>query len=209
MLTTWHVVSGNRPGEELAIVMPDGKEHQADEGTIQRIGKVDMADKITDKQEQDTAFNKALISLNKAIELNPNLGFRAFQARANLKKNLGLLSDALEDWDLIIEREKDKLVWMYTERAKIFLELNRKEDALSDLEIALSLDMDIKWNRGALPEALAQHALLARDLGDLPLACSSVKRSIDLEDEGVWERRHSFSKQGWWTNDCNISVSFD
>lgn len=43
VLTAWHVVSGNRPGEELAITTPDGKNHQLEQGTIQRLGKVDMA----------------------------------------------------------------------------------------------------------------------------------------------------------------------
>ena len=28
VLTAWHVVSGNRPGEEVGIYTPDGKQHQ-------------------------------------------------------------------------------------------------------------------------------------------------------------------------------------
>jgi S1-C subfamily serine protease len=43
VLTAWHVVSGQRQGEELAIYTPDGKAHQAVDGSIQQIGKVDMA----------------------------------------------------------------------------------------------------------------------------------------------------------------------
>ncbi len=43
VLTAWHVVSGNRPGEELAIITPDGKEHQLEQGSIERLGEVDMA----------------------------------------------------------------------------------------------------------------------------------------------------------------------
>ena len=43
VLTAWHVVSGNRPGEELAIFTPDGKAHQLEQGSIQRLGEVDMA----------------------------------------------------------------------------------------------------------------------------------------------------------------------
>ncbi|WP_413413327.1 tetratricopeptide repeat protein [Prochlorococcus sp. MIT 0701] len=43
VLTAWHVVEGNRPGEELAIFTPDGKEHQLEQGSIQRLGEVDMA----------------------------------------------------------------------------------------------------------------------------------------------------------------------
>ena len=43
VLTAWHVVSGNRPGEEVGIYTPDGKQHQLEQGSIQRLGEVDMA----------------------------------------------------------------------------------------------------------------------------------------------------------------------
>ena len=43
VLTAWQVVSGNNRGEELAIFTPDGKEHQLEQGSIQRLGQVDMA----------------------------------------------------------------------------------------------------------------------------------------------------------------------
>ena len=43
MLTAWHVVSGNRPGEEVGIYTSDGNEHQLEQGSIQRLGEVDMA----------------------------------------------------------------------------------------------------------------------------------------------------------------------
>jgi tetratricopeptide (TPR) repeat protein len=43
VLTAWHVVSGNRPGEEVGIYTPDGKQNQLVQGSIQRLGQVDMA----------------------------------------------------------------------------------------------------------------------------------------------------------------------
>jgi S1-C subfamily serine protease len=43
VLTAWHVVSDQRPGEELAIYMPDGKQYQLERGSIQRLGNVDLA----------------------------------------------------------------------------------------------------------------------------------------------------------------------
>lgn len=43
VLTAWHVISGQRAGEELTITTADGKEHQIDERTIQRIPDVDLA----------------------------------------------------------------------------------------------------------------------------------------------------------------------
>jgi hypothetical protein len=43
VLTAWHVVSGQRPGEELDIYTPDGQRHQLEQGSIKRLGDVDMA----------------------------------------------------------------------------------------------------------------------------------------------------------------------
>ena len=43
VLTAWHVLSGNRPGEEVGIYTPDGKQNQLVQGSIQRLGQVDMA----------------------------------------------------------------------------------------------------------------------------------------------------------------------
>ena len=38
VLTAWHVVSGQRPGEELDIYTPDGQSHQLEKGSIKRLG---------------------------------------------------------------------------------------------------------------------------------------------------------------------------
>ena len=43
VLTAWHVVSGQRPGEELDVYTPDGQFHSVEQGSIQRLGDVDMA----------------------------------------------------------------------------------------------------------------------------------------------------------------------
>jgi len=43
VLTAWHVVSDQRPGEELDIYTPDGQHHQLAQGSIRRLGKVDLA----------------------------------------------------------------------------------------------------------------------------------------------------------------------
>ena len=46
VLTAWHVVSGQRPGEELDVFTADGRRHSVVEGSIKRVGKVDMAELI-------------------------------------------------------------------------------------------------------------------------------------------------------------------
>ena len=43
VLTAWHVVSAQNPGEELAIYTSDGIQHQLDRGSIERVGNVDLA----------------------------------------------------------------------------------------------------------------------------------------------------------------------
>ena len=43
VLTAWHVVSGHRPGEELDVYTSDGQFHSVEQGSIQRLGDVDMA----------------------------------------------------------------------------------------------------------------------------------------------------------------------
>lgn len=43
VLTAWHVVSGQRAGEELDIYTPDGQRHQLEQGSIKRLGEVDLA----------------------------------------------------------------------------------------------------------------------------------------------------------------------
>ena len=43
VLTAWHVVSGQRPGEELDVYTPDGQRHKVEQGSIKRLGEVDMA----------------------------------------------------------------------------------------------------------------------------------------------------------------------
>ena len=43
VLTAWHVVSSQGPREELDVYTPDGKRHSVEQGSIQRLGAVDMA----------------------------------------------------------------------------------------------------------------------------------------------------------------------
>jgi V8-like Glu-specific endopeptidase len=43
VLTAWHVVSGQKHGEELEIYTSDGKRHSVTQGSIRRLGEVDLA----------------------------------------------------------------------------------------------------------------------------------------------------------------------
>jgi len=43
VLTAWHVVSGQRPGEELDIYTPDRKRYPVEQASIRRLGEVDLA----------------------------------------------------------------------------------------------------------------------------------------------------------------------
>ncbi|WP_255019852.1 serine protease [Cyanobium sp. WKJ7-Wakatipu] len=43
VLTAWHVVSDQKPGEELDIFVRDGSRQQLERGSIKRLGEVDLA----------------------------------------------------------------------------------------------------------------------------------------------------------------------
>jgi len=43
VLTAWHVVSGQRPGEELDLYTPDGRRHSTEKVSMRRLGEVDLA----------------------------------------------------------------------------------------------------------------------------------------------------------------------
>lgn len=43
VLTAWHVVSGQKHGEEIDIYTSDGKQHSVTQGSIKRLGEVDLA----------------------------------------------------------------------------------------------------------------------------------------------------------------------
>jgi len=43
VLTAWHVVSDQNTDEELAIYTSDGRQHQLERGSIERVGNVDLA----------------------------------------------------------------------------------------------------------------------------------------------------------------------
>lgn len=43
VLTAWHVVSAQNPGEELDVITPDGKRYPLEQGSIQRLDQVDLA----------------------------------------------------------------------------------------------------------------------------------------------------------------------
>jgi hypothetical protein len=43
VLIAWHVVESQRPGEGLDIFTPDGQRRKHEQGSIKRLGEVDMA----------------------------------------------------------------------------------------------------------------------------------------------------------------------
>ena len=44
VLTAWHVISDQKPGEELDIYTSDGQRHQLEQGSIRRLGTLDLAE---------------------------------------------------------------------------------------------------------------------------------------------------------------------
>lgn len=44
VLTAWHVVSGQNPGEELSVYTSDGRQHPVEAGSIRRVGDIDLGE---------------------------------------------------------------------------------------------------------------------------------------------------------------------
>ena len=65
VITAWHVLQENLPGEEVAIITSDGKEHLWESKSLQRLGKVDMAVlTFTSKKSYKTATIGEVESVN-------------------------------------------------------------------------------------------------------------------------------------------------
>jgi Flp pilus assembly protein TadD len=82
---------------------------------------------------KDTA--KALIDLNKAIQLNPNESF-AFNLRGMIHKRRGDLNNALADFSHCIEIDPNT-GYHYTNRAYVYLQLGDTLAARRDLKEAI------------------------------------------------------------------------
>lgn len=66
VLTAWHVVSGQRPGEELAVFTSDGQQYQVEQGSISQIGNVDLG-MLTFRSP--SKYETAKVSSAKSVEI--------------------------------------------------------------------------------------------------------------------------------------------
>jgi len=82
VLTAWHVVSGQRPGEELDIYTPDGQRHPVEQGSIKKLGEVDMAVLTF---SSSTAYEVARVGDVKSISSGDQVLVAGFPAGANGK----------------------------------------------------------------------------------------------------------------------------
>ncbi len=101
VLTAWHVVSGQRPGEELDIYTPDGERHSAEKGSIKRLGDFDLSTlsfSSTSNYKIATIGNINDITRGENLfvsgfPINNNNKFRlekgSFVAKANINVNQG------------------------------------------------------------------------------------------------------------------------
>jgi len=90
VLTAWHVVSGQRPGEELDIYTPDGQRHPVEQGSIRRLGQVDMA---VLSFSSSTAYEVARVGDVKSVSSGDQVVVAGFPRGSNgqIKLNYGEL----------------------------------------------------------------------------------------------------------------------
>ncbi|MCP9909902.1 trypsin-like peptidase domain-containing protein [Cyanobium sp. BA20m-p-22] len=65
VLTAWHVVAGQRPGEELAVYTSDARAHAVDSSSIRQINGADLASLTFASDE-----NYAIARLGRGLEIN-------------------------------------------------------------------------------------------------------------------------------------------
>jgi S1-C subfamily serine protease len=75
VLTAWHVVSGQRAGEELDIYTPDGKRHPVEQGSIKRLGDVDL---VVLSFTSSTSYEAARVGDAKSVSSGSNIYVSGF-----------------------------------------------------------------------------------------------------------------------------------
>lgn len=104
ILTSWHVISGTKKGEELDIYTSDGERHQYQQGSIKKIGNVDMAT-LTFKSKEDykvaTIGNADTISMGESIFVS---GFPMTTSAVPIRIIRFLKGDVIANADAVIPK---------------------------------------------------------------------------------------------------------
>jgi len=85
VLTAWHVVSGQRAGEELDIYTSDGQRHPVEQGSIKQLGKVDMA--VLTFSSQNT-YMVSVPNAQTDIESGSNVCIAGYKLDQNIRRVL-------------------------------------------------------------------------------------------------------------------------
>ena len=75
VLTAWHVVSGYRPYEEMDIYTPDGQWHQLEQGSIKKLGDVDLA---VLKFNSTSSYQLATVGDSKSVSMGGEIFVAGF-----------------------------------------------------------------------------------------------------------------------------------
>lgn len=98
VLTAWHVVRENRPGEEIAVITPDGFSHILDRSAVQPLAGVDLA---VLRFRSDRSYGVARLGRAEALALGAPLAVAGFpildrdEGRQPLRLKLGQLEALL------------------------------------------------------------------------------------------------------------------
>jgi tetratricopeptide (TPR) repeat protein len=94
--------------------------------------------------ERNQQFDKALSTINRAIEFNPKSDL-AFARRGEIYRLMERYDKALQDFNQAIELNT-KYAWAIRKRGQIFLLIRNYQRALVDLNLAVELDSENDWN---------------------------------------------------------------
>lgn len=86
---------------------------------------------------KDKHYTEAYDQINNLIEMYPD-SIDSYIARANMEKDRRMIDTAIYDWGVVIEKQPEN-PQHYITRAELYIELEKKDEARRDLDMAVTL----------------------------------------------------------------------
>jgi tetratricopeptide (TPR) repeat protein len=135
-------------------------------------------------------YEEALVSCDKAIELDPNYD-RAWARRGDVLDDLKRYEEALASCDKAIELNPN-YDWAWVLRGHVLNNLNRYEEALASCDKAIELDPNYVW-------AWVKRGHVLNNLNRYEEALASCDKAIELDPDYDW----AWAKRGSVLNNLN------
>jgi tetratricopeptide (TPR) repeat protein len=144
-------------------------------------------------------YSKAIADCSKAIELNP-LNFSAYRGRAHTYSSVGEYYKSIEDLTFLINNDEQNTASSYNSRAFIYYYIGRYNDALADINKAISIDPNANYydTRGTIYRAMKNW--------DRSISDYSEAIRLDSNNAIFWMNR---SLAHYWKNNNTAAMNAD